>query len=372
MSGGAGRIYFRGKFWWCAYYRHGHEIRESTKTASATLARKFLQKRIESGRPGREERIKFEDLAACVIRDYQLRELKTIYDLEKVRLPHLRAAFSGLRAVDITTARIRNYTAARKSEGAAAASINRELGVLKRGFKLAVQDGMLGIVPHVPMLPETTVREGFVSHAQFRAIAAELPASELRDVAEFLYLTGWRLREALTLEWRDLDLEHGTIRLRAAQSKTGRGRAMKMGVELAAIARRRKLARRMDCRFVFHREGKMLVRGSVSRAWRRAAARAGQPGIMVHDLRRTAARNLIRSGVQERVVMAILGHRTRSMLDRYNISSDEDLARAQDRLSEYLNLQPTALESAAENDAVKSAPCARGVRVAIRKAAGDD
>src|SRR6266705_1201290 len=84
-----------------------------------------------------------------------------------------------------------------------AASINRELGVLKRAFKLTLQDSILGIVPHVPMLPETTVRKGFVTHPQFLAIAAKLPSIELKDVAEFLYLTGWRLGEGLTLECRD-------------------------------------------------------------------------------------------------------------------------------------------------------------------------
>jgi integrase len=335
---GVGRIFLRGKRYWVAYYRRGREVRKSAGTESEVKARKFLQAQLRNASlVGREERVTFDELVGLIKADYELRELRSKYDLEKSRLPHLEKAFKELRAIDITTS-VRKYSADRKRSGAANATINRELGVLKRAFKLALQDDILSSAPHIQMLPETTVRQGFVSHAQFLAITAELKAPALRDIAEFLYLTGWRLSEAIGLEWRDI--EAGLIRLRGENSKTKHPRSLPAKGDLLQILKRCQAARRMSCRFIFHLDGRKLHRGSVSRAWRRAGIRAKCPGIMVHDLRRTAARNLVRSRVPERVVMERLGHRTRSMLDRYNIVSEADMLEAQDRLEAYLGEQP--------------------------------
>lgn len=343
---GMGRIFKRAEIYWIAYCHRGKEYRESSHSENVSAARKLLKKRIgEIGR-GRligpaEERVMFEDMAADLVHYYEINRKRSLKSLP-YWLRHLRESFGGCCAVDITPNRVRAYVAARLHEQATSATINRELGALKRMFALAVRDnGRLSTAPYIRLLEENNARQGFVEPGDFARLRDELP-SYLRDAVWLLYLSGWRVGEMRTLEWRDVDLEQhgdsidgGAIRLRAEHSKNGHGRTLKLKGELLNIIARAAAARRLDCPFIFHRDAEPI--GDFRKAWFHACSAAGLNGLLVHDLRRSGVRNMIRAGIPERVAMAISGHRTRSMFDRYNIVSEGDLDTAAEQITSYVD-----------------------------------
>lgn len=99
---------------------------------------------------------------------------------------------------------------------------------------LAVQAGKLHSKPHIPMLREDNVWRGFFERAQFASVRAHLPAP-LQPVVTFAYLTGWRLREILPLEWRHVDWQGRVVRLDPGTTKSGEGRTFPFTAALGTL-----------------------------------------------------------------------------------------------------------------------------------------
>jgi integrase len=236
------------------------------------------------------------------------------------------------RVTTLTPDRLDGYAAARKAEGAANATINRELACLRRGLRLALRAGLIRRVPVFTLLREANLRQGFFEAAELARVLAALPAA-LRPVVLFASLTGWRKAECLALRWAALDRQAGVIRLEPGTTKNEDGRVFPYSRLPALVAlideqhERTRALERAEGRvipWVFHRAGRP-IRG-FRRAWLAATRAAGIDGRLFHDLRRTAVRNLERAGVPRSVAMKLTGHKTESVYRRYAIAAERDLA----------------------------------------------
>jgi len=182
--------------WWIYYHCRGQLYRESSRSIKRSDAVQLLRRRLAESGQGRVigprvEKTTFDDLAQMLVDDYVAngrRSTQRIVDA----LEHLRTRFGPLRALDITADRITAYITHRQDEGAAAATINRELAALKRAFTLALRADKVVQRPYVALLREDNRRKGFFEYDQYLAILEHLPP-DLKPAITTAYVTGWRI-----------------------------------------------------------------------------------------------------------------------------------------------------------------------------------
>ena len=337
-----GSIYRRGdsKFLWIAYYKDGRQFLESTRSESENCAKNLLKLREGEIAQGKQpavlyDRVRVEELLEDLVTDYRINERKSLRTLNG-NVAILKKEFGGFKASRIDTARIRAFIDKRMKEGVAHATINRSLAALKRAYTLALQctPPKVAAVPYIPMLKESNTRKGFFERDEYLKLKAALPFY-LRPILTFGYMYGWRRGEIRNLTWDQVDLTQGVVRLEPGMAKNEQAREVYLNEECL-----RDLvflyATRGNCKYVFHWRGRKI--GDFRKTWASAYRKIGLKEKLFHDLRRTAVRDLVRSGVPERVAMQITGHRTRAVFDRYNIVSSDDLRKATEKRSNYETL----------------------------------
>lgn len=256
-------------------------------------------------------------------------------------------------------------SAQRRRRPDAPASINRTTQLVKQGFVFAELPA-----PKIRKLDESgNRRHGFFNEQEVRRVISNLDV-DLADFTLFGWLTGMRKNEIASLRWQDVSGDE--LRLRAEDSKNGEPRIIPFEGELAELIERRKRARQYKVKdvvmispLIFHRKGEPIR--EFRKSWRTACLLAGvgrlhcrkcdEPvdakrkcakcnverksdelvyqGRIFHDLRRSAARNMLNAGVPQAIAMQITGHKTDSMFRRYAIIAPKDVRMALRLTQEY-------------------------------------
>jgi integrase len=252
-------------------------------------------------------------------------------------LDHLNDFFKGRKVASITTQTLKQFSKHRLDDGASPSTVNRNLGLLRRMFyqKRKEDTTTMLAIPYFPMMKEPEARKGFLQDDAFAKLFAALP-ERLKTFVLVLYTTGMRSGETKKIEWSMVDLDAREFHLPGSITKSSKPRIVPL---VDAVVERMKVERKES--------GVVFPVGNYIKAWWTACVRAGlgvrtkgkqnggygtYEGLIPHDFRRSAIRNMRRRGVSTTVAKAISGHLTDAVFERYNITSTEDLHDAMSRV----------------------------------------
>lgn len=338
---GSGTVYRRGGGWWVQFWHAGRCYRESAKTGSKDEAKRYLKRRLGEMASGKlagglhVERVTVRTLIEMVYAHYILHGRRSIYEVRTRLEAHLLPALGSRRVATVTSHDLLAYIARRRAAGVSNATVNRELALLRLGLNLGRRADPPLVVRSltVPKLPEGNVRQGFLEQGRYVRLRDELP-EHLRGLYSVAYHVGCRRGELLDIRCDQVDLGAGIVRLDETQTKGKVARVLPIYGEMWEWLDRALATRDPRCRWLFQHEGKRIL--DFTRAWNSACERAGVPGLLFHDLRRSAIRNMERAGIPRSVAMAISGHKTESVYRRYAIVSESDLRDAGAKLERFM------------------------------------
>jgi integrase len=259
----------------------------------------------------------------------------------------LRPCFGDRRVASLKTTDLERFRQERERQGRSSKTINNDLSYLRSAL-LFESNGTAprirrGDIPDFPMVKKVHIRSGFIEYLEYERILVKIPPS-LKCLFVVAYHVGISKSELLRLKLADIDFANREVTLRGEN-----GRQLPIYADMEKWLRKQlRTATRfpdaLDLFFWFAEDvqlrhgGFRLIPGSSIRrfeaSWNKAVAEAGHPGLRLHDLRRSALRNMVAAGIPEVKALEISGYRTNHVLTRHKIfpaTELHDLTRKMDK-----------------------------------------
>lgn len=317
-------IYRRGRIWWARTQRNGREYRQSLKTASRNVALKRFkewEENVSAFAHGFKVRRSYQDAMYHFLTSHVPNLKPKSQARYRTSAKKLTSQFENYDLHQITHGKLKEFEIWRRSEGAKAPTIRRDLACLSSMFETIITDWDLEIVNPVPQflkkrrkrgLRESQPRTRYLTHEEEVELLAHA-ADYLKPMIEFAIDTGLRLEEQFSLTWANVSLERSEITIR--NTKSGVDRVVPLlkrsAQNSAHFSRHIK-----PPHYVFHKkDGSRYIR--VTRGLAGAARRAGIKGLTWHDLRRTCGCRLLQDyELSIEQVSKWLGHKSIAQTQR--------------------------------------------------------
>lgn len=313
-----GRLYRRGDTWWADYRdAKGRRHRETLHTQDVKVARERLRQRELAGPADRaaDRKTLADAMKHLLDTVYVGRPAGTVSCYRQKARHLIRLLGSATPIVDLDKDDIHAYRKARIEEEAAEGTIHKELVVLRRAL---AEQGIVGVVPKVSA--RYVPRTKFLEPAQLSAVLGRLNEKRKLWVVAACF-AGMRDSELNRLQWEDVDLERGWIRVRGSKTK-GSFRHVPITPQLlpwlTAAAPDPRVGpvvetwtnRRRDICVAYWK-----VLGLKVPNHRKKESEAGMPRLSPNDLRRTFASWMKQAGVDSLAVAHLLGHSSTRMVE---------------------------------------------------------
>ena len=319
----------------------GYSIKEA-KDAEGKRRSQKRENRIFDIKP--DSKMTFNELTKWYLDLPKVKELSSYWRV-KLSLRKFNSEFGDMVISHIKPVDLENYQVMRRTEGKADATIDQEIGAAKTMIIKAFVNGIvsgdsLKVFRVVKKLlkANSNARDRVLSPEEFQSLLDNSP-SYLKAILTTGYYTGMRRGEILHLSWDKVDLKKRIIRLSAQDTKDKEARTIPICDDLMTCLKR--LPRSLNTRQVFlHRGGPIKdIRGALKSACEKAGivyGRFEENGFVFHDLRHTFNTYMRKAKVPESIIMAVTGHSTRAMFDRYNTVDEEDTRWGVDQMGVYL------------------------------------